>query len=92
MTSPPTTDEIAERILELCQQRGPEKSICPSEAARSLASDYVDLDWRCLMEPVRQVAGLLAKAGRIEACQKGRVIDIEQAKGAIRLRIVDKRN
>ncbi|MGI9502303.1 MAG: DUF3253 domain-containing protein [Geminicoccaceae bacterium] len=82
----PTTDEIADRILELCQQRGPEKTICPSEAARGLAKARVDLDWRDLMEPVRQVAGRLAREGRIGVCQKGRVFDIAEARGPIRIR------
>lgn len=86
MTSLPTPAEIAAQILDLCQNRGPEKTICPSEVARSLAT--VDLDWRDLMDTVRQAAGRLVEEGLIEVCRKGRVVDIDKAKGPIRLRYV----
>ena len=92
LTALPTDTEIADRILELCQQRGPKKTICPSEAARALTEGRVDLDWRDLMGPVRQVAGRLAVEGRIEVCQKGRVVDIGEARGVVRLKIPEKEN
>jgi hypothetical protein len=70
-------------ILELLAARGPEKTICPSEAARSLAGAG---DFRPYMEPVRDAAAKLAEAGRIEVTQKGEPVTIGEARGPIRLR------
>ena len=63
--------------------RGPEKTICPSEAARTLAGAG---DFRPYMEPVRDAAAKLADAGRIEVTQKGEPVKIGEARGPIRLR------
>lgn len=80
--------QIADMILELTGGRGPDKSICPSEAARRLAGPRGD--WRALMDDVRRVAGELAHEGRIEITQKGVPVDIGNAVGPIRLRTAPK--
>ncbi|MEO1709222.1 MAG: DUF3253 domain-containing protein [Pseudomonadota bacterium] len=80
-----TRDEIEAAILALCEKRGPTKTICPSEAARRIAGD--DGPWRDLMDDVRRVGAALADQGRIEALQRGRIIDIRSARGAIRFRM-----
>ena len=36
----PTDAEIAAVLMDLARTRGPGKSLCPSEAARTLASDW----------------------------------------------------
>ncbi len=72
---------VAAAILHLVDARGPDKSICPSEAARSLAED-----WQSLLGDVRRAAVSLAKAGRIEILRKGRPIDPDTVHGVIRLR------
>lgn len=77
---------IAETILRLCAERGPAKSICPSEVARALAGPDERV-WRLLMHPVRREAFRLADAGRIEVLRKGRPISPTEARGVIRLRI-----
>jgi hypothetical protein len=69
-------------ILELLDARGPEKTICPSEAARALAGDT---DFRPYMDPVRAAAAKLADEGRIEVTQKGERVKIGEVKGPIRL-------
>jgi hypothetical protein len=69
-------------ILRLAAERGADKSICPSEAARALADD-----WRPLLGPVRQAAIRLAKAGRIEILRKGKPVDPADVRGVIRLRL-----
>jgi hypothetical protein len=69
-------------ILDLIAARGPEKTICPSEAARRLAGDD---DFRPYMEPVREAAAQLSNQGRIEVTQKGRRVAIGEARGPIRL-------
>jgi hypothetical protein len=71
-------------ILELLDQRGQGKTICPSDAAR-----HVDpQNWRSLMEPARVAGQRLVARGQIEVTQKGRVVDPSCAKGAIRFRRV----
>lgn len=76
----------AERaILDLLAIRGPGKTICPSEAARVLGGDD---GFRSLMPLVRDAAGALAVAGQIEVTQRGRRVDIDDARGPIRLRAV----
>jgi hypothetical protein len=72
----------AESILALLAAGGPEKTICPSEAARALAGDA---DFRSYMEPVRDAAAELARAGRLEVTQKGEPVTIGEVRGPIRL-------
>lgn len=76
----------AERaILDLLARRGPGKTICPSDAARLLGGDD---GFRSLMALVRDAAGALAAAGQIEVTQRGRRVDVDEARGPIRLRAV----
>jgi hypothetical protein len=69
--------QIAQVLIALAEARGPEKSFCPSEAARALAAD-----WRPLMPDVRRIAGSLPA---LKAVQKGRQVDSLVARGPIRL-------
>ncbi len=78
-----TEQAIEAAVLRLVQARGPDKSICPSEAAREVAAE-----WQPLMGPVRRVAIRLAQAGRIEILRKGKPVDPEAVRGVIRLRVV----
>ena len=88
MTLLATDDILAERIrecvLELLTERGPGRSICPSEAARMLAL-RIDYPWQDLMRPVRTVAAVLADAGLLEATQHEVLVDIREVRGPIRL-------
>src|SRR4051812_50198083 len=60
----PDVDELDARleraIEELLDQRRPDASICPSEAARAVDPE----GWRELMPAARAAAGRLAAAGR----------------------------
>jgi hypothetical protein len=78
----PTEQEIEATILALVEERGPDKSVCPSEAARALAPV-----WQTLMGPVRRVAIALAHAGRIHILRKGKPVDPAETRGVIRLRL-----
>jgi len=78
-----TKKQAREAILELLAHRDAGKTICPSDAARLLGGDD---GFRPLMGVVRQAAGELAAAGRIEVTQRGNVVDLASAKGPIRLR------
>jgi len=76
----------AERaILDLLARRDPGKTICPSDAARALGGDD---GFRPLMGLVRDAARALVAEQRIEVTQRGEVVDLDSARGAIRLRAV----
>ncbi len=74
--------EIEATILALTTQRGPSKSICPSEVARALRPD-----WQSLLTEVRRVACRLAAAGQIDILRKGQIVEPAGVKGVIRLRL-----
>src|SRR3954452_11007592 len=67
----PDVDELDARleraIEELLDQRRPDTSICPSEAARAVDPE----GWRELMPAARAAAGRLAAARRAEGTQRG---------------------
>jgi hypothetical protein len=75
------TSNIAAAILRLTAERGPDRSICPSEVARDLTDD-----WRPLLGPVRREAARLAESGRIDILRKGKPIAPADLRGVIRLR------
>lgn len=72
--------KIEAAILAAVQTRGQGSTLCPSEVARALSTD-----WRALMPEVRRVAQDLAGQGRIAVTQRGRPVDAKTAKGPIRL-------
>ncbi|WP_116450761.1 DUF3253 domain-containing protein [Blastococcus litoris] len=69
-------------IGELLDQRRPDASICPSEAARAVDPE----GWRELMPEARAAAGRLAAAGEVEVTQGGAVVDVGTARGPVRVR------
>lgn len=73
---------IRQTILALVQQRGPEKTICPSEVARALGGE----DWRDWMNEVRSQGVELVRTGDIVITQKGNIIPPDRIKGPIRFR------
>jgi hypothetical protein len=81
-----STAEIERAILTLAAARGPDKTICPSEAARDLAGDRPEA-WSRLMTPVRAAAIRLMKEGRIVIKRKGRPVDPDDFRGVYRISI-----
>jgi hypothetical protein len=81
------TAELEAAILELLAERGRGKSICPSEVAKMVGGTDSRSDWEGLMEPAREAARRLVKAGRIVVTQKDKVVDAATARGPIRLRL-----
>jgi hypothetical protein len=77
-------EAIEATILALLAERGPGKTICPSEAARALGGPHPD-KWGRLMQPVRRVATRLAHRGELSILRKGRVVDPDGFKGVYRL-------
>ena len=72
-------------IFTLLAQRQPGASICPSDAARAVYP--AAYQWRDAMPVVRALAAQLAAQGQLVVTQGGKVVDIDTAKGPIRLRL-----
>ncbi|WP_035985203.1 DUF3253 domain-containing protein [Leptolyngbya sp. KIOST-1] len=73
-------EHIRATLLDLIAQRGPDKTICPSEVARALRAN----DWRSLMPAVREVGQALAEEGRVVVTQRGQIVDPQTARGPVR--------
>jgi hypothetical protein len=86
MTKPkqPPPEEIAAIMLALAAERGPAKTICPSEVARALGGPHPD-GWGPLMQPVRKVAVKLMREGRVTILRKGRPVDPDDFRGVYRI-------
>ena len=81
------SDPVEQIILSLLNDRGPGKSICPSDAARCCAANTGHpAEWRQYLQPVRDAAARLASAGALIVTQGDHAIDIASAKGPIRFR------
>jgi Protein of unknown function (DUF3253) len=76
--------QLEDAILALVGARGPDRTICPSEAARAIGGDHPD-GWGPLMQPLRRVAVQLAREGRIIITRKGRIVDPDDFRGVYRL-------
>jgi hypothetical protein len=85
---PSARDTVLEQtILHLLAERGAGKTICPSEAARAVASSDEREAWEPLMEPARAAARRLVAQEKIVITQHGHIVDGSTAKGPIRLRL-----
>jgi len=88
------SDPVADIILGLVAERGPDKSICVTEAARAAQQAFGKPGdggeaWRRYLPGVRQQAKHLARQGRLRILRKGRPVDPHQPiKGVIRLAAV----
>ena len=78
---------LEQAILALLVERGRDKTICPSEAAKVVGGKTERRDWEGLMEPARAAARRLVAQGRIVITQHGAVVDGSTAKGPIRLKL-----
>ena len=75
-------EAITDAMLRIAAERGPEKSLCPTDVARAVSSE----NWRPLLGAVRKVAADLARQGKIEILRKGTPINPDDMRGVIRLR------
>ena len=74
---------LRDAMLVLVRERGPSKTICPSDAARAVGGER----WRDLMDDARDIARKLAREGEVEISQKGEVVDPDATwRGPIRIR------
>ncbi len=78
---------LSDTIVALCAERGPGKTICPTDAAKAMASltGGDDLAWRDWLPKVRPTAVRLAREGRIVVYRKGKPVDPEDFRGVYRL-------
>jgi hypothetical protein len=79
----PTFAVLRQRMVDMAATRGVDKSICPSEVAKSFGS-Y----WRDLMPRVHQVAEQLCSEGQLEYAKGGVSHGQHRPSGAYRLRII----
>jgi uncharacterized protein (DUF2461 family) len=82
-------DPVAEFILESLGEWG---SAAPVDVARALGavrkkSNEKPDAWRRFMTPVKQQMLHLARAGLIEITRKGEVVDPEDFRGVVRMRL-----
>jgi hypothetical protein len=77
-------DRLTQAILSMAGARGPDKTICPSDAARAVGGDHPD-GWGPLMQPIRRIAVRLAREGRIVITRKGKAVDPDDFRGVYRL-------
>lgn len=77
-------ENIRQAILDLLQERGPGKSICPSDVVRRVFPD----SWRDHLDLVRQEARVMARLGHIRITRGDQQLDPNQPFGGpIRLRL-----
>lgn len=81
-----TTDDLEATILDLLRRRDAGATICPSDAARA-AYDGDGDGWRALMEPTRAAARRLVAGGEVEILQGGHVVDLDEVRGPVRIRL-----
>ncbi|MEC5156283.1 DUF3253 domain-containing protein [Chryseobacterium sp. MP_3.2] len=77
-------ENIKNSHLKFAEERGSDKTYCPSEVARKLFPD----NWREMMEMVREIGDELVREGQLEILQKGVVHERVSTglKGPIRFR------
>ncbi|MCP8939031.1 DUF3253 domain-containing protein [Alsobacter sp. SYSU M60028] len=80
----PAPEALEEAIVRLVAERGGDKTICPSEAARLVGGKHPD-EWGKLMIPVRRAAIRLAHQGRVVIYRKGKPVDPDDFKGVYRI-------
>ena len=81
-----TDDDLRPRVEAaidvLSRHRAPDRTICPSDAARVVGGT----GWRRRMDLVRQVAADMADAHLIEITQRGKVVEERDWRGPVRIR------
>jgi hypothetical protein len=85
--SKPERKPLEDMILSLCHERGAEKTICPTDAAKAfaVARGEDDLAWRRWLTHVRSAAVGLARQGRLVIYRKGKPADPDDFRGVYRL-------
>lgn len=74
---------IEQAVLQMATLRGVDKSICPSEVARTL----FPADWRKHMDEIRAAAFKLQTEHKVQITQKGEPVTEAGLKGPIRIKV-----
>lgn len=77
------SDPIETAILEKLAKLGPGKSIEPAEVAKEMQPEQ----WQRMLPKVRHCALDLMRQGRLTITKKGKVVDPNNFRGVIRLRL-----
>ncbi|MEY2398742.1 MAG: hypothetical protein QOJ00_1916 [Actinomycetota bacterium] len=78
------SSRIDAAVLALAHRRGPDRTICPSDAARAVGG----AGWRSLMPAVRDRLRALATDGVVEVLQRGEVLNpAVEWRGPVRVRL-----
>ena len=64
-------EEARDTVLALLAERAPGATVCPSEAARALASARGSEDWRAVMEVVHAAVDGLVAGGVVRLSWRG---------------------
>ncbi|MXQ14127.1 DUF3253 domain-containing protein [Microvirga makkahensis] len=78
------TEALETALLALLSERGPGKTIGPSDVAQAVGGNQPE-GWGPLMQPVRRIAVRLMKEGRVVILRKGRPVDPDDFRGTYRL-------
>lgn len=84
ITAEEVNSQLEQAMLAQAAERGPEKTLCPSDVARAIGGSHPD-GWGPLMQPIRRIAVRLAKEGRLVITRKGRPVDPDDFRGVYRL-------
>ena len=79
-----TPEELESAMLALLAERGPGRTISPSDVAQAIGGKQPE-GWGPLMQPVRRAAVRLMKEGRVVILRKGRPVDPDDFKGTYRI-------
>lgn len=74
-------ERLAATIRALLRHRDPDRTICPSDAARAVGGS----SWRTRMDAARAVAAELHDAGIVRVQQRGADVDPRTARGPVRI-------
>jgi hypothetical protein len=83
-SEPDDRADIEAAIMRLLAERGPDRTLSPTEVARALVGGDPQR-WGPLMQPVRRSAVGLARQGRLVILRKGKPVDPADFKGVYRL-------
>lgn len=79
--------DLTATILDLCATATPDRTICPTDAAKAFAEARGEdaLAWRTHLQDVRRTAVKLAQSGRLIIYRKGKPVDPDDFRGVYRL-------
>ncbi|MFD1331083.1 DUF3253 domain-containing protein [Methylopila musalis] len=79
------SETIEDLLFRLAAERGPGKTLDPSEVAKAVAEQRGEDDWHKRLTDVRAAAVRLARRGRLAIYRKGKPADPETFKGVYRI-------